>query len=579
MPLEESARRPKVADSMAVAAKTSAAPSARRKELGAFYTPPAMATTLVEWAVRSSNDRVLDPSFGGLVFLRSAGSRLQQLGASADDVACQVYGMEIDAEAHGAMAIEGAGSLSPERLLRGDFLTTEPGEPIPRCQAVVGNPPYIRYQEFGQSSVVVRQIAERAGIRLSRLASSWVPFLIHAVAFVAPGGRLAQVLPAELLHAQYAGGVIDFLCKRFSRVAVAIFDERVFPGALEEVVLLFAEDRVDNSGTEIELLSCTAFDDLELGMLSERPRMKSADSSTKKVGRGKLLTQLLKAETQDLYHDIAVREAVVQLGGCADVDIGAVTGANEFFLLTEDEASNVAPALLRPAVSKAMQIRGSVYSPEDHERLLASGRKAQLFVAQPDTPRDVLATAKAWIRAGEKKGIPNRYKCRVRQPWWAVPLPRRGQPDLLLTYCASEYPRLVFNEAGVLQTNTIHGVYARAPYQAEALAAGFYNSLTLLSAELVGRSYGGGVLKLEPTEAERLLIPPIPPDMADLLPEVDRLIRERDLEAALRLVDPVVLGSGLDLTDAEIGELRDGAAQLRGRRRSRNGRQSPARRQ
>jgi hypothetical protein len=60
-----------------------------------------------------------------------------------------------------------------------------------------------------------------------------------------------------------------------------------------------------------------------------------------------------------------------------------------------------------------------------------------------------------------------------------------------------------------MHTNTLHGVTVAEGVSAKALAVGFYNSLTMLSAELLARSYGGGVLKLEPTEAEALLIPPL----------------------------------------------------------------------
>jgi len=567
---EESAEKPRVVRLMGTSAETSAVNLARRKELGAFYTPPAMAEKLVEWAVRSSQDHVFDPSFGGLVFLKSAWNRLQQLGASAGDAGDQVHGIEIDAEAHSAAISRESTDLLPQRLLLGDFFVSEPGELIPRCQAVVGNPPYIRYQEFGRSSTVAHRIAKRAGVHLTRLASSWAPFLVHAAAFVAPGGRMAQVLPAELLHAQYAGGVTDFLRQGFSRVTIVTFEERVFPGALEEVVLLFAEDRGDNRDAELKLLSCASFDDFELGKLEEPPVRRSSKCSPNQGGRDKLLIQLLPASTQALYNEVRECDAVTRLGACADVDIGAVTGANDFFLLTDDEAKTLASELLHPVVSKAMHIRGARYGLDDHEQLAVAGRKMQLFVARASTPPDVIATAEPRLEAGRKAGIHTRYKCRVRDPWWAVPLPRRGQPDLLLTYCASEHPRLVFNDAGVLQTNTIHGVYVHAPPDGKALTAGFYNSLTLLSAELVGRSYGGGVLKLEPTEAERLLIPHVTPDVASLLPEVDRLIRERDLEGALELVDPLVLGLGLNLTEAEIRELRAGATRLRARRRSRS---------
>jgi hypothetical protein len=230
--------------------------------------------------------------------------------------------------------------------------------------------------------------------------------------------------------------------------------------------------------------------------------------------------------------------------------------------------------IVRPAVSKAVQIPGTRISAVDHRRLLDEGRKGLMFVVDASTePRS--SAVQRRIAVGEEAGVPDGYKCRVRKPWWSVPIPKRGVADLLLTYFASEHPRLVLNEAGVLQTNTIHGVYLKAPMDTAALAVAFYNSLTLLSAELVGRSYGGGVLKLEPTEAGSLILPPVPEILGGRLDEVDALIRGRELEAALDLVDPIVLGEGLGLTSEEIRALREGGAQLRARRRTRGGRPAP----
>ncbi len=104
---------------------------------------------------------------------------------------------------------------------------------------------------------------------------------------------------------------------------------------------------------------------------------------------------------------------------------------------------------------------------------------------------------------------------------------------------------------------------------ADALAAGFINSLTLLSAELVGRSYGGGVLKLEPSEAEALLMPPLPATHGKSLDQVDRLIRAGDLTGALTISDQVLLQQQLGVTAAEVALLREALGRLRSRRRTR----------
>jgi adenine-specific DNA methylase len=541
----------------------------RQKQLGAFYTPPAMAQKLVDWAVRSADDRVLDPSFGGLAFLSAADDRLRRLATEGRDVSSQLYGVDVDEDAHAAIAETTELGLDRAHLLERSFFDLRPSD-LPTFEAVVGNPPYVRYQGFNGSSGQAHELAAQAGVRLTRLASSWAPFLIHATSFVAPGGRMAQVLPAEIIHAQYASGVLDFLSRSFERIHLVVFEERVFPGALEEVALLFADGRAERQSASVRLVSYPTLgafspETLATGTFNEAPR---------RLGRRKLVEQLLPPSSRRTYQALTDDNRVVPFGELASVDIGVVTGANDFFMRTREEGEALPPELLKPAVSKANHLQGAQLTDADHAALLADGKKGLIFAATRESSPATLARAQAFLDSGEEARLHQRYKCRVRSPWWALPLPRSGAPELLLTYCSNTHPRLVVNEVGALHTNTLHGVRIADPSVAAALAASFYNSLTLLSAELVGRSYGGGVLKLEPTEAEALLVPLPTPAIEGLLPEVDRLIRAKDLDGALDLVDPVVLGSGLGLAPHQIAALRDGARRLRARRKSR-GRAAP----
>lgn len=71
------------------------------KALGAYYTDSQIAEFLVWWAVRGASDTVLDPAFGGGVFLRAACRRLREKGG---DPATQVFGVEVDAAVHRRIA-------------------------------------------------------------------------------------------------------------------------------------------------------------------------------------------------------------------------------------------------------------------------------------------------------------------------------------------------------------------------------------------------------------------------------------------------------------------------------------------
>src|SRR3546814_16656495 len=61
---------------------------------------------------------------------------------------------------------------------------------------------------------------------LSGLASSWAAFTVHGSLNLQPGGRLGFVLPAELLHANYAAPVRRFLFENFAQVDLVLFEER-----------------------------------------------------------------------------------------------------------------------------------------------------------------------------------------------------------------------------------------------------------------------------------------------------------------------------------------------------------------
>jgi adenine-specific DNA-methyltransferase len=530
--------------------------SARQKQLGAFYTPPAMAEFLVGWAVRDSGDTVLDPSFGGEVFLDAAEARLATLGAALETVRDQIHGVDIDER---AFASGNSSTRDRSERLQRDFFDVRAGIDVPLVQAVVGNPPYVRYQAFTESRERALSVAASHGVQLTRLTSSWAPFLVHASAFVAPGGRLAQVLPGELMHAQYAHHILDFLRGNFASVTVAVFEERVFPGAQEEVVLLLADNKGGGPADGVQLVQSRSVDDLPHTV--ETGRFMSPD------GDHKLIAGLLDPPTLGTYDALARSHgSITRLGALASVDIGAVTGANDFFVLPAAAAAQLPARLMRPAVAKARNIPGARFRAADLRELDRSGLPSRLFVAGADDPEVADSAVQLHIMAGEARGIHKRYKCRIRAPWWALPARQARIPHFFMTYMSADIPRLVTNEAKAASTNTVHGVSLLNGANPQAVAASFYNSLTLLSAELVGRSYGGGVLKLEPTEAERLVVPTPQHDWAALLPTVDAALRARRYDELVRAVDDVVLVGGLGLSPRLVADLRAGHETLRARR-------------
>ncbi len=123
-------------------------------------------------------------------------------------------------------------------------------------------------------------------------------------------------------------------------------------------------------------------------------------------------------------------------------------------------------------------------------------------------------------------------------------MPSVWVPDAFLLRQIHDAPRIVRNDAGATCTDTIHRVRVRPGVDAGVLAAASLSSLTLAFAELRGRSYGGGVLELEPTEAESLPFPRLDAGAAAELPAVEELdarLRRDGLETTLDTVDRALL--------------------------------------
>jgi adenine-specific DNA-methyltransferase len=94
-----------------------------------------------------------------------------------------------------------------------------------------------------------------------------------------------------------------------------------------------------------------------------------------------------------------------------------------------------------------------------------------------------------------------------------------------LTGGAHHYHRLLLNSANVYTTDTIYRGDMRARFAGRDadLVAAFQNTMTLLSSEVEGRTYGGGVLELVPSEVARLSVPLL--KTGDLLDRVDGVSR------------------------------------------------------
>lgn len=533
-----------------------------RKARGAFFTPPEVAEYVTRWAVRDPADAVLEPSCGEAAFLLPAARRLRLLGA-AGSLTSQLSGVELhEASAQRAEAVLSQAG-SQVNVTVGDFLLNDPE---PRYAAVIGNPPYVRYQAFsGDARAAAKRAALRAGVALTNLASSWAAFTVHSALHVETGGRLGLVLPAEILSVNYAAPIREFLMREFSSVRLVMFTERVFPGVMEDVVLLMAEGRALGPTDHCELLH--ARNGTALAGLTES----DVRRWTPQAG-GRWSLALVDPDAGSAYANILNGELFEPLQNWGDTTLGMVTGNNDFFTLTsaEVEARRLTHDDVLPLSPPGSRHLRRVLNLSDLEPLTRDGLATWLFRPTGQPSR----AGRAYVREGEKRGVHDAYKCRVRSPWWRIPY--QPPSDLLLTYMNADTPRLIGNRAAAHHLNSVHGVYfarGRQRIGKDLLPLAALNSVTLLGAELVGRSYGGGVLKIEPREADAWPVPSLQ-HVSECAHDLRRIRRRvRDLLASGRLLDAVEQVDSVllpDLEEATLTTLRTGRRALHDRRMSRS---------
>ena len=184
--------------------------ASEQKLRGGYYTPPQIATFLLQWGVTDiSCPDILEPSCGDGVFIEQA----QNLNLDFSSFTGVEYDAEEAAKASGI-------TLHDTNVLNRDFhefcLSTHK-----RFDVVVGNPPFIRYQYYDESlQTLSSDIFKKAKLKYSKLTNAWVTFIIGSTLLLKDQGRMAFVVPADILQVSYARQLRNYIIKNFKLVNI-----------------------------------------------------------------------------------------------------------------------------------------------------------------------------------------------------------------------------------------------------------------------------------------------------------------------------------------------------------------------
>lgn len=503
---------------------------------GGFYTPKPIASFILKWAFNGNKELdILEPSCGDGVFLEAIRNGKYEYNSVT---AIEYEKTEVDKSKKIGLA--------KTKVINKDFhefcINTKN-----RYDLIVGNPPYIRYQYFDRDQQkYASEIFDKAKLKYSKLTNAWVSFVVGSSLLLKDTGKIAFVLPAEILQVSFAQTLREFLAHFYNIINIISFEKLVFPGVQQEVILLLCEKNGSDSHL-IEHLELRNADELEfLDIAKLKSPKKRVDFKS-----NKWTFYFLEQNEIDFLEKLQEEQVLSKFGEYAKVEVGITTGSNPFFTATLSTVqSHNLEKYAKPLVGRSVQVPSAIFTTDDWYKNRANEARTHLLTFPKMAELKDSPGVRKYIAWGEEQKIHTGYKCGIRDEWQMVPSLRIS--DALYIRRNNLYPKLIINEAKAYTTDTMHRVTVKENIDIKALTASYYNSISLAFSEICGRSHGGGVLELMPNEVEEILLP-YNEKNAELLPIIDEMIRaKKDISEVLKITNKKILKEQFGFSDCEI---------------------------
>jgi len=309
---------------------------------------------------------------------------------------------------------------------------------------------------------------------------------------------------------------------------------------------------------------------LEIHSIDELAKVKICTGSpATPLHPGEKWTQFyLSGDQIKSLRNLTDKQGVMNIGDFAKVNVGVVTGRNSFFCLSEAEATaRDLNEFTMPLVSRSNFLRSTNFHIGDFGTV-SENSKTRLLAVSSDFDLKDSSALREYVELGEAENVHTGYKCRIRKPWWSVPSTQK--PDGFMLRQISKTLLLSANHAGATSTDTVHRVFMQNhEATVDQLSVASLSTLSAFSAEVAGRSYGGGVLELEPREAQKVLIPDPRLVSGSLVNNVDFLMRNGEEDKARNLVDRELLLEKVGISEETLSQVSAAHNTLMNRRLSR----------
>ena len=480
-------------------------------KVGQVFTPAWVARLIVNMCITNATDTVLDPCFGRGIFIKVALERLAALNNTLPDkVVDHISGMELDP----FLFSTGADDLCKELNLKRVILKNLTNEnffeaAVAQFDVVVMNPPYVRSEQLNNQKFNFlnrEKIAERAltlssgdKLEISARSNLYLYFIIHSEKFIKDGGVIGAILPNTWLDSNFGKKLQYFLLDNFHLEYVIDFDKDSFDEVYVEECIIIA--RKEKSLSE----RFTKFVHLEnrLSVDEILKKLDSFDNIDDDVQITSVSDSTLRKETKwrsflrdpkDLISSVG--DKLVSLSQIAKVYRGLTTGNNDFFMLNENKFAEFSFA--------EGLVKNIIASPHDLVSFRTDDAKIRKILNIDKRLDEFDPSARTLISAYIDRYLKRKSGPPKRREWYVTG--RLKTAPIIFSYIIRRQKSFVLNSPAFSVRDNF---YCINPVEIDPLLLfGILNStITKIMLESLGRSYGGGLLKIQVYELKELRIP------------------------------------------------------------------------
>ena len=456
---------------------------------GQFWTPDWVAEAMAAY-VSDNTDLIFDPATGRGAFFEAL------LKLNKPDIS--FFGTDIDGEILSDKVYENEKAFVEKR----DFIKNPPQR---KFKSIIANPPYIRHHRIDEETkIFLKQLSSGiTGKAIDGRAGYHIYFLIQALNLLEPNGKLAFIMPADTCEGRFAKNLWQWISEKFRIECAVTFDEAATPFPnVDTNAIIFLIKNIEPADTLYwvkvnKAYSNDLFNFISFGFKQQRFETIEIVKRSLKEAIETGLSRPQQNHNGFKFH----------LNDFASVMRGIATGSNEFFFLTSQQVKKfgIPKEFLKRAVGRTKDVAESRLTAQDIETLDKNNRPTFLFsINEYDTfPKSV----SNYLKMGADLGLPNRSLIKQRNPWYKME--KRQVPPILFAYLGRRSTRFIKNEAKILPLTgflCVYPIYDDKEY-IENLWLALNHPDTLENLKFVGKSYGSGAIKVEPSNLSKLPIP------------------------------------------------------------------------